>query len=74
MKEIKLTNKEIAMMKTYSDEQKGYKDRKAGYYDKWYRYNRANDGAEYDKGVRRAAEGKCPEYFTLIEAYEGNRS
>ena len=56
-----------------SDEKRGYSDRKAGYYDKWYRYNRADDGAEYDRGVRRAVDGKCPEHFTLIEATEGTR-
>ena len=28
----------------------GQKDRKSGYYDKWYRYNREDDGAAYDSG------------------------
>ena len=28
-----------------ADEQKGYNDRNAHYYDKWYRYNRSDDGA-----------------------------
>ena len=50
-----------------SDEARGYRDRKAGYYDKWFRYNRADEGAAYDAGCVRAVNtGKCPEYFTLI--------
>ena len=58
-----------------SDEKKGYQDRKAGYYDKWYRYNRQDNGAAYDKGCLKAVNaGKCPEYFTLIEASEALRS
>lgn len=28
-----------------SDEARGYRDRKAGYYDKWFRYNRADEGS-----------------------------
>ena len=36
------------------DEAAGYRDRKAGYYDKWYRYNRDDNGAAYDKGCVRA--------------------
>ena len=56
-------------MRQTTDEQRGYKDRLAGYYDKWYRYNRPDDGAEYDKGCVKAVEsGKCKEGFTLIEA------
>ena len=62
-------------MKNTTDEQRGYKDRLAGYYDKWYRYNRIDDGAAYDKGVVRAVDsGKCPDHFTLIEATEGHRA
>ena len=30
------------------DIKKGYLDRKTGYYDKWYRYNRADEGRAYD--------------------------
>jgi len=33
------------------DEQKGYEDRKAHCYDKWYRYNRSDNGSAYDRGV-----------------------
>ena len=62
-------------MKNLTDEQKGYSDRLAGYYDKWYRYNRADDGAAYDKGcVKAIATGKCTDTFTLIEATEGTRN
>lgn len=58
-------------MKNNSDEQRGYKDRLSGYYDKWYRYNRADDGAAYDKGCVRAINtGKCPQHFTLIDISE----
>jgi len=61
-------------MRQVTDEQRGYKDRLAGYYDKWYRYSREDDGAAYDKGVVKAVNsGKCPDYFTLIEACEGKR-
>jgi len=50
------------------DEEAGYRDAQTGYYDKWYRYNRSDDGSSYDKGVGRAmSEGKCPEVVILIE-------
>ena len=55
-------------MKKRTDEQRGYSDRVNGYYDKWYRYNRQDDGAEYDRGCRRARDsGKCVAWFNLIE-------
>ena len=38
------------------DKQKGYEDRMAGYYDKWYRYNRLDEGKAYDEGQRQAIE------------------
>ena len=51
-----------------TDESRGYKDRMAGYYDKWFCYNRQDDGAAYDKGCVRAVNtGKVPDHFTLIE-------
>ncbi len=50
------------------DEEQGYKDRKAGFYDKWYRYNRQDDGAAYDRGcVRAVNEGKCIAECIIIE-------
>lgn len=53
------------------DEAAGYRDRKAGYYDKWYRYNRADNGAAYDRGcVRAVNEGKCADDFHIIECME----
>lgn len=62
-------------MRRDTDEYRGYHDRLAGYYDKWYRYNRADDGAAYDKGcVQAVGSGKCPDYFTLVEASEGTRT
>ena len=62
-------------MRTTEDAKKGYADRLAGYYDKWYRYNRSDDGAEYDRGcVKAVSTGKCPDSFTLVEASEGNRN
>ena len=62
-------------MKKINDEQRGYKDRLAGFYDKWYRYNRPDDGAAYDKGCLRAVDsGKCPDHFTLIGACEAIRN
>lgn len=48
-------------MKTLkSDFQAGYDDRINNLYDKYYRYNRADDGAEYDRGQRAAVgSGLC---------------
>jgi hypothetical protein len=61
--------------KTNNDTARGKKDRLAGYYDKWYRYNRNDDGAAYDAGcVAAVGTGKCPDHFTLIEANGATRS
>jgi hypothetical protein len=50
-----------------ADEAAGYKDRINGFYDKWYRYNRSDDGAAYDRGCKKAVDsGKCPDHFQLI--------
>jgi len=58
-----------------SDFQKGRQDRLAGFYDKWYRYNRPDDGAEYDRGCSDAVNtGRCPEHFTLIECCNAIRN
>lgn len=52
-----------------ADEHQGYNDRINGFYDKWYRYNRTDEGAAYDRGCAKAVStGLCPEEFTLIEA------
>lgn len=48
----------------------GYNERMVGYYDKWYRYNTFDNGASYDKGVRRAiAEGAVGD-CTIIECMQ----
>ncbi len=53
-------------MKKVTDFQRGYKDRMIGYYDKWYRYNRQDDGAEYDRGAVEASNNpKCREDVTF---------
>lgn len=64
-----------SMKANLTDEARGMKDRLAGYYDKWYRYNRADDGAAYDAGcVKAVNSGKCPvDRFTLIEANGSQR-
>ena len=57
------------------DEKSGYQDRLSGFYDKWYRYNRQDDGAAYDRGcVKAVNSGKCPDHFTLIECNQGVRA
>ena len=43
--------------KKSSDYAAGQRDHAAGYYDKWYRYNRKDDGAEYDRGFRSIYSG-----------------
>ena len=46
----------------------GKKERTAGYYDKWYRYNRDDNGAAYDSGVKVAIDsGKAKENCIIIE-------
>ena len=51
------------------DYARGYADRSAGYYDKWYRYNRQDDGAEYDRGCLDAIKQNSvtKDEFTIIE-------
>lgn len=44
----------------------GKKDKKAGYYDKWYRYNRTDDGKAYDDGFK-SVETKNKYGVTIIE-------
>lgn len=49
------------------DIKRGYDERLTGYYDKWYRYNHADDGFAYDRGVIRAlGEKDCPKEVTII--------
>lgn len=67
----KMTKEDIdrAYMETAAkDIQYGYEQRAVGYYDKWYRYNRADDGRAYDLGCRLAADtAGCKELFQIIE-------
>jgi hypothetical protein len=42
----------------------GKRDKKGGYYDKWYRYNRKDDGAAYDAGFKSIVFTKP---ITIIE-------
>lgn len=61
------TEEELAAMDAYrqrKDEQIGYEDRNHHYYDKWYRYNRSDEGAAYDRGVSRCvAENKSAKWL-----------
>ena len=48
----------------YDDAYFGFKDASAGYYDKWYRYNRKDEGSRYDFGVKAALDqGAVLEHF-----------
>ncbi len=49
------------------DVRAGFRDRIAGYYDKWYRYNRMDEGAAYDKGVRFAVDNYDVDEMHIIE-------
>lgn len=66
---VDFTRREVILLPNEADVKAGYRDRINGYYDKWYRYNRADEGASYDIGCKNAVDsGKCPEEeFTLIE-------
>lgn len=45
----------------------GYEERMTGYYDKWYRYNRCDEGAAYDEGVKYATkDSNCSDYMHII--------
>ena len=45
----------------------GFNERMVGYYDKWYRYNRIDEGRAYDTGVQLAAEqSRCPAELIII--------
>ena len=50
------------------DFRKGIIDCKAGIYDKWYRYNRKDDGAAYDKGWMRQNKTTMVEHVEFIKA------
>lgn len=42
----------------YNDFKAGQRDHKAGVYDKWYRWNRRDDGAAYDDGFKSITNDK----------------
>jgi len=46
-----IAEKQIEEERIRKDEQRGYEDRKSHCYDKWYRYNRSDNGKAYDRGV-----------------------
>ena len=51
------------------DIEQGFKERMVGYYDKWYRYNRADEGRAYDMGVKLATkEDGCKGEMIIIPA------
>ena len=65
---VDFTKREVSLIPNQADIRAGYCDRISGYYDKWYRYNRVDEGCSYDIGCRQAVEsGNCPKEFTLIE-------
>jgi len=50
----------------------GKRDRMIGYYDKWYRYNRNDDGSAYDDGVKAALKDpKCKGECQFISGHPG---
>ena len=52
------------------DRKRGYEDRKAHYYDKWYRYNRPDDGKAYDEGcVKCVNERQTKKWYEDDEAF-----
>lgn len=48
------------------DFKNGESDKKAGFYDKWYRYNRLDDGKAYDEGFN-SVECFVPDGVQIIE-------
>lgn len=51
-----------------TDFEYGFRDRMAGFYDKWYRYNRKDNGAEYDLGMQAALKmANHSDACTIIE-------
>lgn len=62
---------EMVAVRVQHDFETGYKDRILGYYDKWYRYNRSDNGKAYDEGVEKATmEDKCSSECKIIECCE----
>lgn len=60
--ELKINERVEALRRALLDQAErdikaGANDAKAGYYDKWYRWNRSDDGAAYDEGWKSAFDG-----------------
>ena len=53
----RFTEEQVEEMRE-ADRKRGYEDRKAHVYDKWYRYNRFDDGKAYDEGCVRCVNEK----------------
>ena len=71
-KGILLEDGETLSITEITDERNGYLDRCSGYYDKWYRYNRSDEGKAYDRGVQKALEEHtCSDKCTIIEGKGG---
>lgn len=65
-----LTQEEVDKMereRIERDWKAGHNDRMAGYYDKWYRYNRRDNGKAYDEGQQEALKNpKCEGSMEII--------
>lgn len=65
------TQEEVDQMKEQQiqkDRKHGFADRMSGFYDKWYRYNRKDNGKAYDEGVQEAINTPgCSESLQVIE-------
>lgn len=54
---------------TVQDFRAGIRDCKGSIYDKWYRYNRRDDGAAYDKGWMQQNKSTQCEKVTFLNTY-----
>ena len=52
---------------TVNDFNAGKRDKRSGYYDKWYRYNRKDDGAAYDAGFSEEKFNEKVDGIQIIE-------
>ncbi len=69
IKELDNISCEAQRITAKNDIKAGYRDRMLGYYDKWYRYNKRDEGAAYDKGVQLAIKRKtCEPDMRIIPA------
>lgn len=65
-----ITQEELDQMeqnRIEKDKKAGYNDRMSGYYDKWYRYNRSDNGKAYEEGQMAATYNpECEGSMTII--------